>query len=203
MTFQVLILDGGTKKQLKSFFSDAQELTVNMNTAHSELSFSEDKKKMKRLEESQKYPDNPERFEDWGQVLCNEGLRDRCYWEIEWSGEWMGIGVAYKGISRKGKGNEPVLGYNDQSWSLRYCKGKYTVWHNKNDDAPISVPYFNSKRVGVFLDWTAGTLTFYAVSSQTMIHLHTFHTEFTEPLYPGFRLGEPRATLILRQPEYL
>uniref|UniRef100_A0A3Q4I3H9 B30.2/SPRY domain-containing protein n=1 Tax=Neolamprologus brichardi TaxID=32507 RepID=A0A3Q4I3H9_NEOBR len=179
------------------------KLTVNMNTAHSELSFSEDKKQMKRLEESQKYPDNPERFEDWGQVLCNEGLRDRCYWEIEWSGEWMGIGVAYKGISRKGKGNEPVLGYNDQSWSLRYCKGKYTVWHNKNDDAPISVPYFNSKRVGVFLDWTAGTLSFYAVSSQTMIHLHTFHTEFTEPLYPGFRLGEPRATLILRQPEYL
>lgn len=194
---------GAQKTKLKSFFSDAQELTVNMNTAHSELSFSEDKKKMKRLEESQKYPDNPERFEDWGQVLCNEGLRDRCYWEIEWSGEWMGIGVAYKGISRKGKGNEPVLGYNDQSWSLRYYKGKYTVWHNKNDDAPISVPYFNSKRVGVFLDWTAGTLTFYAVSSQTMIHLHTFHTEFTEPLYPGFRLGEPRATLILRQPEYL
>lgn len=71
---------GAQKTKLKSFFSDAQELTVNMNTAHSELSFSEDKKKMKRLEESQKYPDNPERFEDWGQVLCNEGLRDRCYW---------------------------------------------------------------------------------------------------------------------------
>ncbi|XP_031612321.1 NLR family CARD domain-containing protein 3-like isoform X1 [Oreochromis aureus] len=188
------------KSALKKY---AQELTVNMNTAHSELSFSEDKKKMKRMEESQQYPDNPERFEDWGQVLCNEGLRDRCYWEIEWSGEWMGIGVAYKGISRKGKGNEPVLGYNDQSWSLRYCKGKYTVWHNKNDDAPISVPYFNSKRVGVFLDCPAGTLSFYAVSSQTMIHLHTFHTEFTEPLFPGFRLGEPHATLILHQPEYL
>uniref|UniRef100_A0A3B5BDK4 B30.2/SPRY domain-containing protein n=1 Tax=Stegastes partitus TaxID=144197 RepID=A0A3B5BDK4_9TELE len=178
----------------------ACKLTMEPNTAHSHLRFSEDNKKMTRVETAQPYPDNPDRFTDWGQVLCAEGLSDRCYWEAEWTGEWTGIGVSYKGISRKAKGNECVLGYNDQSWSLRYCHGKYTAWYNKND-APISVPYFNSKRVGVFLDWSAGTLSFYAVSSHTMTHLHTFHTEFSEPLYPGFRLGFADSALTLCQPE--
>ncbi|XP_044049924.1 NLR family CARD domain-containing protein 3-like [Siniperca chuatsi] len=186
------------KSALKKY---ACHLTMELNTAHSHLSFSEDNKKMTRMETMQPYPDNPERFTDWGQVLCKEGLSARCYWEVEWTGEWTGIGVAYKGISRKAKGNESVFGYNDQSWSLCYCHGKYTAWYNKND-ATISVPYFNSKRVGVFLDWAAGTLSFYAVSSMTMTHLHTFHTEFSEPLYPGFRLGFADSSLILCQPEY-
>ncbi|XP_008292526.1 protein NLRC3-like [Stegastes partitus] len=185
------------KSSLKKY---ACKLTMEPNTAHSHLRFSEDNKKMTRVETAQPYPDNPDRFTDWGQVLCAEGLSDRCYWEAEWTGEWTGIGVSYKGISRKAKGNECVLGYNDQSWSLRYCHGKYTAWYNKND-APISVPYFNSKRVGVFLDWSAGTLSFYAVSSHTMTHLHTFHTEFSEPLYPGFRLGFADSALTLCQPE--
>ncbi|XP_070687252.1 NLR family CARD domain-containing protein 3-like [Pempheris klunzingeri] len=186
------------KTPLKKY---ACELTMELNSAHSLLTFSEDNKTMMRMETAQPYPDGPERFTDWGQVLCKEGLSSRCYWEVEWTGEWTGIGVAYKGISRKAKGNDSVLGYNDQSWTLRYCNGKYTVWYNKND-ATISVPYFNSKRVGVFLDWPAGTLSFYAVSSIAMTHLHTFHTEFSEPLYPGFRLGFPHSSLTLHQPEY-
>lgn len=173
---------------------------MDLNTAHSLLSFSEDKTRMTRMNAAQSYPDNPERFTDWGQVLCEEGLTGRHYWEVEWTGEWTGIGVAYKGISRKAKGNDCVLGYNDQSWSLRYCQGKYTVWYNKTD-AAVSVPYFNSKRVGVFLNWSAGTLSFYAVSSHSMSHLHTFHTKFSEPLYPGFRLGFPDTLLTLCQPE--
>ncbi|KAJ8377658.1 hypothetical protein AAFF_G00255030 [Aldrovandia affinis] len=43
--------------------------------------------------------------------------------------------------------------------------------------------------VGVYLDWPAGTLSFYSISSDRLTHLHTFHTTFTEPLYPGFGLG--------------
>lgn len=155
---------------------------------------------MTRVETAQLYPDGPERFTDWGQVLCTEGLTGRCYWEAEWTGEWTGVGVAYGGISRKAKGNDSVLGYNDRSWSLRYCHGKYTAWYNKSD-AATSVPYFSSRRVGVFLDWSAGTLSFYALSPGAMTHLYTFHTEFSEPLYPGFRLGFPGSSLTLCQPE--
>ena len=181
--------------------SDACDLTMDVNTAHSQLSFSEDNQKMTRMGTAQPYPDSPERFTDWGQVLCKEPLTTRCYWEAEWTEEWTGVGVAYKGISRKATGNDCVLGYNDQSWSLRYCHGKYTAWYNKND-AAISVPYFNSRRVGVFLDWSAGTLSFYAVSPNAMTHLHTFHAEFSEPLYPGFRLGFQDSSLVLCQPEH-
>ncbi|XP_041651237.1 NLR family CARD domain-containing protein 3-like [Cheilinus undulatus] len=176
----------------------ACHLTMDVNTAHVHLSFSEGQQKMAHVVTAQSYPDSPERFTGWGQVLCKEGLSSRCYWEVEWTGEHTGIGVAYKQISRTGKGNESVLGYNTESWNLRYCKGKYTAWHNR-DNATTSVPYFNSKRVGVFLDWSAGTLSFYAVSSNTMTHLHTFHVKFSEPLYPGFRLGEPDTSLNLCQ----
>ncbi|XP_010773410.1 protein NLRC3-like isoform X1 [Notothenia coriiceps] len=195
-------LNGNAECYLKSSLKKyVCELTLDVNTAHSNLSLSEDKKKMTRMESVQPYPDSPERFTDWGQVLSKEGLHARHYWEVEWTGEWTGVGVAYKGISRKEKGNECVLGYNDKSWSLRYCRGKYSTLFNKSD-ADISVPYFHSKRIGVFLDWPAGTLSFYAVSPNAMTHLHTFHTEFSEPLYPGFRLGFPDSSLILCQPEY-
>lgn len=195
-------LNGNAECYLKSALKKyACELTMDLSTAHSLLSFSEDNKKMTRMETAQPYPDSPERFTDWGQVLCKEGLSSRCYWEAEWTGEWTGIGVAYKGISRKAKGNDCVLGYNDQSWSLRYCQGKYTAWYKKSD-ASISVPFFDSKKVGVFLDWSAGTLSFYAISSNTMTHLHTFHAKFSEQLYAGFRLGYDDTSLTLCQPEY-
>ncbi len=180
---------------------DACELTMDLKTAHSHLLFSDDNKKMTRMKTAQPYNDGPDRFSDWGQVLCEEGLSCRCYWEAEWTGEWTGIGVAYKGISRKAEGNDSCLGYNNQSWSLRYRNGKYTAWYNI-DNEDVSVPYFKSKRVGVFLDWSAGTLSFYAVSPYTMTHLHTFHAKFSEPLYPGFRLGEKDSSLILCQPEH-
>ncbi|XP_054475477.1 NLR family CARD domain-containing protein 3-like [Anoplopoma fimbria] len=194
-------INGNAECYLKSALKKyACELTMDPNTAHSHLSFSEDNKKTTRMETAQPYPDSPERFTDWGQVLCREGLSAQCYWEVEWTGEWIAIGVAYKGISRKATGNDCVFGYNDKSWSLRYCNGKYTVWYNKNDTY-IHVPYFDSKRVGVFLDWSAGTLTFYAVTPNSMTHLHTFHTKFSEPLYPGLRLGFPGSTLILCQQE--
>ncbi|XP_074534072.1 NLR family CARD domain-containing protein 3-like [Halichoeres trimaculatus] len=179
----------------------ASPLTMDLRSAHSLLTFSEDKRTMTRTTTAQLYPDSPDRFTDWGQVICEEPLSSRCYWEVEWTGERTGVGAAYRGISRKAKGNESVLGYNDRSWSLRYCHGKFTAWHNRDDQGPIPVPYFPSKRVGVFLDWPGGTLSFYAVScDHTMTHLHTFHASFSEPLYAGFRLGLPDTSLALCPP---
>ncbi|KAK6291289.1 hypothetical protein J4Q44_G00380550, partial [Coregonus suidteri] len=78
------------------------DLTLDLNTVNRFLSLSEENRKVTWRREKQPYPDHPERFEDWGQVLCREGLTGRCYWEVEWSGRGAGIGVAYKGISRRG-----------------------------------------------------------------------------------------------------
>ncbi|XP_046902063.1 NLR family CARD domain-containing protein 3-like isoform X1 [Hypomesus transpacificus] len=163
----------------------ACELTLDPNTAHRHLSLSEENRKVTRRREEQPYPDHPERFEDYRQVLCREGLSGRCYWEAEWSGRGVHIAVTYKGISRRGGGVDCVLGLNNKSWSLECHDNKYSAWHNKKSTV-IPVPPSSSHRVGVYLDWPAGTLSFYTVSSDTLTHLHTFHSTFTEPLYPGF-----------------
>ncbi|XP_067084589.1 NLR family CARD domain-containing protein 3-like [Osmerus mordax] len=166
----------------------ACELTLDPNTACRKLSLSEENRKVTRRREEQPYPDHPERFEDCPQVLCREGLSGRCYWEAEWSGGVVYIAVTYKGISRRGMGDHCALGWNNKSWSL-YCHGNsYSARHN-NKITAIPAPPSSSHRVGVYLDWPAGTLSFYTVSSDTLTHLHTFHSTFTEPLYPGFCVG--------------
>ncbi|XP_055753797.1 NLR family CARD domain-containing protein 3-like [Salvelinus fontinalis] len=161
------------------------DLTLDPNTVNRLLSLSEENRKVTCRREEQPYPDHPERFQDHKQVLCREGLTGRSYWEAEWSGSMALIGVTYKGISRRGWRNDCDIGYNDKSWSLNCSGNSYSAWHN-NNHTTIAVPSSSSHRVGVYLDWPAGTLSFYRVSSDTLTHLYTFHTTFTEPLYPGF-----------------
>src|SRR4029434_3350627 len=96
--------------------ADACELTLDPNTAHRELSLSEGNRTVTRVRKKQPYPDHPERFDYWPQVLCKEGLSGRCYWEVEWSGRVV-IGVAYKSIQRKGR-SEGRFGATDKSWCL-------------------------------------------------------------------------------------
>ncbi|XP_048866744.1 NACHT, LRR and PYD domains-containing protein 3-like isoform X3 [Brienomyrus brachyistius] len=160
------------------------QLTLDPNTANRELSLSEGNRKVTGGAE-QPYPDHPERFDRYPQVLCRESLTGRCYWEAEWSGDEAWIGVTYKGIGRKGWSDDCGLGFNDKSWSL-YCNtDSYSVSHNnKQTDIPIKPS--GSRRVGVYLDWGAGTLSFYRVSSDGLTPLYRFTSSFTEPLYPGF-----------------
>ncbi|XP_048859986.1 cytolytic toxin-alpha-like [Brienomyrus brachyistius] len=80
---------------------DSCQLTLDPNTANSRLSLSGGNRKVTGGAE-QPYPDHPERFDSWSQVLCRESLTGRCYWEAEWDGDAACIGVTYKGIERKG-----------------------------------------------------------------------------------------------------
>ncbi|CAL8365928.1 unnamed protein product [Arctogadus glacialis] len=66
--------------------SDACDLTLDPNTAHRRLSLSEDNRKVTLVGEDQSYPDHPDRFDSWPQVLGREALTGRCYWEVEWGG---------------------------------------------------------------------------------------------------------------------
>lgn len=168
-----------------SLLVDFCQLRLDSNTAYKELYLSEGNKKVTRTRNLQPYSDTPERFDTFAQVLCREALSSgRYYWEIEWNGEFS-VGVAYRGISRKGKGPLCLLGYNDKSWSLLCSDTGYSAWHNRVDK-PISAPH--SPRIGVYLDHTAGVLAFYSIA-ETMTCLHRFETNFTEPLYPGFGVG--------------
>lgn len=134
--------------------------------------------------ELQSYPDHPDRF-DRPQFMCKHGVTARSYWEVKWHGE-VYIAVSYKGIRRKGEGNETLFGWNDQSWSL-YCSDKCSVWHNGNETA-VTTSFHYDSRIGVFVDCYAGSLSFFEVSNNALIHIHTFLVPFTEPVYPGFRV---------------
>ncbi|XP_038582450.1 NACHT, LRR and PYD domains-containing protein 9-like isoform X2 [Micropterus salmoides] len=164
----------------------ACELTLDSNTAHHKLRLSDNNRKMTAVREKQPYPLTPERF-NYCQVLCRNGLTDRCYWEAEWKVDVL-IGVAYKGIIRRGKTDDCWFGRNDQSWSLQCSEHGYSVWHNKREtDLPFSAS--GSDRVAVYVDCPACTLSFYNVSHGNLTLLYTFHCTFTEPLYPGFGFG--------------
>uniref|UniRef100_A0A671WDS8 B30.2/SPRY domain-containing protein n=1 Tax=Sparus aurata TaxID=8175 RepID=A0A671WDS8_SPAAU len=161
------------------------ELTVDTNTVSRNIELSDNNRKMMCVEVHQSYPDHPERFDWYPQLLCRTGLTGRCYWEVEWRGD-VYISVSYRRIGRKGDSDDCVFGWNDQSWSLRcFDGGRYSVRHN-NRGTDISSS--SSGRLAVYVDCPAGTLSFYRVSSDSLIHLHTFNTTFTEPLYPGFGL---------------
>ncbi|KAL2086046.1 hypothetical protein ACEWY4_017105 [Coilia grayii] len=167
----------------------ACDVTLDPNTARKLLSLSEGNRKVTWVREYQPYPDHPDRFDSCDQVLCREGLSGRCYWEAEWRGsDGVAVAVAYKSTKRKGGGDDVIMGWNAKSWLLHCSTNSYSVSHN-NKHTAIPAPSPRSRRVGVYLDWPAGTLSFYSVSSDTLTHLHTFHSTFSEPLYPGFGVG--------------
>ncbi|KAK6309301.1 hypothetical protein J4Q44_G00207640, partial [Coregonus suidteri] len=166
-------------KTREQFLQYSCQLTLDPNTAHTHLSLSEGNRKVTRTGQVQPYPVHPDRFTNYYQVLCREGLSGRCYWEVEWSGVCV-TAVSYKDISR----TETDGGFgdnNDKSWSLQCYSGGYWFRHN-NVETKVSGP--QSSRVGVYLDHKAGTLSFYSVSD-TMTLLHRVQTTFTQPLYPG------------------
>ncbi|XP_049333083.1 NACHT, LRR and PYD domains-containing protein 14-like isoform X4 [Astyanax mexicanus] len=182
------------KPGLKKYGCD---FTLDLNTAQCYLSLSEENRRVEFRAELQSYPDHPERFDEWSQVLSRErvtGVTGRCYWEAEWSGGGgAAVALSYKTISRKGWGSDCVFGENINSWSLFCSDNSYSVHHN-NNSTDLSTPPSGCRRVGVYVDCPSGTLSFYRVSSDThspshshtLTHLHTFYTTFTQPLYAGF-----------------
>ncbi|KAI4889424.1 hypothetical protein NFI96_029980 [Prochilodus magdalenae] len=169
------------------------ELTLVPNTAHACLSLSDGNRKaacagnVHVQQEKFQYAD-PERFDYWEQVLSRESLTGRCYWECEWSGVRTEIAMTYKGINRKGMSFDSRFGWNKNSWSLDCCNDTCFAYHNKKE-TQIPDASSLSKRIGVYLDWSAGTLSFYSVSSETRKLIHTFHSKFTEPLYAGLKVS--------------
>ncbi|XP_062395855.1 NACHT, LRR and PYD domains-containing protein 5-like [Sardina pilchardus] len=177
--------DSGAEYWLKSGLRKyACKITLDPNTAHKKLSWRNQKVS---VEKDQTYPDHPERFQHCQQFLCTEGLTGKAYWEVEWSGR-AAIGVAYKSIRRDGQDNSKI-GCNDKSWGLERFITLFSAKHNNNTET-ISTPRSTSGRLGVFLDWKGGTLSFYNISSGALTHLHTFHAKFVEALYPAFEVSK-------------
>uniref|UniRef100_A0A8C1E5E8 Tripartite motif-containing protein 16-like n=1 Tax=Cyprinus carpio carpio TaxID=630221 RepID=A0A8C1E5E8_CYPCA len=169
------------------FLQYSHQFTLDLNTAYKRLRLSENNRVITVTGTDQSYPDHPDRFDYLCQVLCRESVCGRCYWEIEWSGTRVFISVSYKSISRMGRGTECRFGCNDQSWSLICFPSSYSFRHN-NKETALPVESI-SRRIGVFVDHSAGILSFYSVSD-TMSLIHTVQTTFTQPLYPGFNIDK-------------
>ncbi|XP_019218889.1 protein NLRC3 isoform X3 [Oreochromis niloticus] len=183
---QLNLEHGGSHRKKPGFKKYACELTLDSSTAHKNLLLSEGNRKVTWVEEEQPYPDHTERFDRCLQVLCEQGLKGRCYFEFEVS-EHFCVGLTYRNIGRKGDVDACKLGHNDKSWCLISADEGFFVQHNK-EKVCVTSQALRSSRVGVYLDSEAKSLSFYRVSSDSLVHLHTFKSTFTDVLYPAVAL---------------
>ncbi|XP_049338080.1 tripartite motif-containing protein 16-like [Astyanax mexicanus] len=182
-------------KSREEFLQYSCQLTLDPNTANYLLLLSERNTVVTGSDTVQPYPDHPDRFDRWPQVLCRKSVSGRCYWEVERRGDrGVDIAVSYKSISREGGGGECLFGNNDQSWRLACNSSRYTFRYNNRNTEISGVPV--SSRVGVYVDHRAGTLSFYSISD-TMTLIHRVQTTFTQPLYAGFWLGSDSSVNLL------
>ncbi|XP_051240637.1 tripartite motif-containing protein 16-like isoform X4 [Dicentrarchus labrax] len=170
-------------KTRAGFLQYSCEITLDPNTAHTKLLLSEGDRKATVLGINLSYPSHPDRFTSSLQVLSRESLTGRCYLEVEKVHGGVSVVVAYKDSNTV---NEK-FGDNNKSWALGFYKSRYELRHN-NISTPVSGP--RSSRVGVYLDHSAGILSFYSIS-ETMTLLHRVQTTFTQPLYAGLLLCGP------------
>ncbi|XP_061078463.1 E3 ubiquitin-protein ligase TRIM35-like [Conger conger] len=155
-------------------------VTLDPNTAHPDLSLSEDLTSVRYSDEGQQVPDNPERFDGWYWVLGSEGFSSgRHYWDVEVGGGNWWVGVVKESISRKGDMNMNSTG---GVWSIyKYESGKYTALTSPSTALTVQREL---QRVRVQLDWDRGQVSFSDPSNNTP--LYTFKHSFTERLFPFF-----------------
>ncbi|XP_052440202.1 tripartite motif-containing protein 16 [Carassius gibelio] len=186
----------------KDFLQYFCRFTLDPNTVHKHLHLQEGNRVVTYTGTHQEWPDHPDRFSFWHQVLCIERVRERCYWEVEWGGDYcVCVSVSYQSISRKAWGDKSQFGSNDQSWSLICSPSSYTFCENNKQTELPAVSNSNRSKIGVYVDHNIGILSFYSISD-TMTLIHRVQTTFTQPLYPGFRFIFPFMYRLFGSAEY-
>ncbi|XP_078138046.1 zinc-binding protein A33-like [Centroberyx gerrardi] len=168
--------------ELKRVQQYAVDVTLDPDTAHANLILSDDGKQVNHGDVEKNLPDNPERFSYCFRVLGKQSFSSgRFYYEVQVKGKtWWGLGVARGSINRKGGiSPSPKNGY-------------WTVWlSNGNEYKAFADPRLllsvksKPQKVGVFVDYEEGLVSFYDVDAAALIYSFTGCT-FTEKLYPIF-----------------
>ncbi|XP_068579488.1 E3 ubiquitin-protein ligase TRIM39-like isoform X1 [Cebidichthys violaceus] len=170
------------REELKRVQQSAVDVTLDPHTAHYSLILSYDGKQVKQCRVQQDLPDNPERFDTSLNVLTNQSFSSgRFYYEVQVKEktEWS-LGVARESINRKGENTEsPENGY----WTICLNENEYKAL----DDPDISLSLKSRpEKVGVFVDYEEGLVSFYDVDAADLIYSFTGCC-FTEKLYPIFK----------------
>ncbi|XP_066517971.1 E3 ubiquitin-protein ligase TRIM39 [Hoplias malabaricus] len=157
------------------------DVTLDRDTAHPRLLISPDEKKVCCSEQCSTVTDTPARFDRVVCVLGRQGFNSGChYWEVQ-VGEktdWD-LGVAKRSINRKGKISvSPLNGY----WFLS-LRDKSEYAFRSDPPTPISLN-IKPKRIGIYVDYEKGQVSFYDGDAKMLIYTHT--DTFTDTLHPFF-----------------
>uniref|UniRef100_UPI00358F02D0 tripartite motif-containing protein 14-like isoform X2 n=1 Tax=Myxine glutinosa TaxID=7769 RepID=UPI00358F02D0 len=155
--------------------------SLDPNTAHPWVKISRDLRTATRTETDNQYPEHPDGFDLYPQVLSSDCFSSgRHYWEVDVrsSRSWR-IGICLNSMGRKGGGNECWLGGNPESWCLQKDENEYSTWHN-HQRTHLSVPG-DPERFGFLLDCAEGEFTCFGDSRV----LHVFRGNFLVPVKPA------------------
>ncbi|XP_070763911.1 E3 ubiquitin-protein ligase TRIM21-like [Enoplosus armatus] len=171
--------------ELKRVQQYAVVVTLDPDTGNPWLILSDDGKQVKHGDVKKNLPDNPDRFDTCSCVLGKQSFSSgRFYYEVQVKGKskWD-AGVARESIKRKGK-----IILNPQN-------GYWAIWlRNKNEykalaDPPVCLSLKSQpEKLGVFVDYEEGLVSFYNVDAAALIYSFTGCC-FTEKLYPFFSPG--------------
>ncbi|XP_017328095.1 E3 ubiquitin-protein ligase TRIM39 isoform X3 [Ictalurus punctatus] len=160
----------------------AVDVTLDPDKAHPELRVSPDGKQVMAGDQWQDRPDTPQRFADYVDVVGKRSFSSRrFYYEVQVSGKtkWN-LGVVRENINRKEKITwRPQDGF----WTVKL--------RNENEYCACAGPDVlltlreKVEKVGVFVDYEEGLVSFYDVKSNS--HIYSFTAQsFTDKLYPYF-----------------
>ncbi|XP_008935159.1 PREDICTED: tripartite motif-containing protein 65, partial [Merops nubicus] len=176
---------------------DHRNLTFNPETANKYLELSKGRRRAKHgagaaCGRQERGPC----FEPW-QVMCAEGYsHGHHYWEVEISSHSVILGVTYHGLPwERQQGHKFNIGLDRGSWGLQVREDCYLAWHKGRAEKIQDQLYRN---LGVSLDYGKGLLSFYGLGERMRL-IHSFHSIFTEPLYPVFWLCEGREVTLCRR----
>ncbi|CAL8407086.1 unnamed protein product [Arctogadus glacialis] len=154
------------------------DVTLDPDTAHPQLVLSEDGKQVHYGGVWKKLPENPKRFTKRIRVLTRQSFSGRFYFEVHVKDKtgWT-VGVARVSINREDLIiATPETGY----WTLFSFKNGLVFRDNPYVRLPLRAEL---QKVGVFVDYDEGLVSFYDVEARVHIYSAT-GCSFTEPLYP-------------------